>query len=84
MSETNPHEPGGTTPRFNFRAALGEAGHEGADLGLENVPDSGPLLHDAGHGEDEGSDPLGPLTLGGLGHVGGDYGIENPPESDPD
>jgi hypothetical protein len=84
MSETDQDERGETTPRINFRAALGEAGHEVADLGLEDVPDSGSLLHDAGHAEHEGSDALGPLTLGALGHVAGDYGIENPPDSDTD
>jgi hypothetical protein len=61
-----------TGPTINLTAALGEAGHECADLGVEDIPDSGPLLRDAGQAEispNEVSDDLGPLTLGALGRV---------------
>jgi len=61
-----------TGPTINLTAALGEAGHECADLGVEDTPDSGPLLREAGRGEisqNEESDSLGPLTLGALGRV---------------
>jgi hypothetical protein len=64
--------PADTGPTINFTAALGEAGHECADLGVENTPDSGPLLRDAGQTDipqDEEADALGPLTLGALGRV---------------
>jgi hypothetical protein len=57
-------------PKLNFASALGEAGHEVDDLGLDNVPDSGPLLRDSGHadaGEEEVSDALGAWTFGGVG-----------------
>jgi hypothetical protein len=72
MSESEQHEPAEKIPKLNFTAALGEAGHEVTDLGLEGVPDSGSLLRDAGQAEisqDEVADALGPLTLGALGRV---------------
>jgi hypothetical protein len=56
--------------KLNFASALGEAGHEVADLGLENVPDSGSLLHDAGAAdlaEERVPDALGAWTQGGVG-----------------
>ena len=58
------------TPTISFAKAVGEAGHEVADLGLENVPDSGPLLRDAGTAdmsEDGVREDLGALTQGGIG-----------------
>jgi hypothetical protein len=61
-----------TGPTINFTAALGEAGHECADLGVEDTPDSGPLLRNAGQAEiseGEVADALGPLTLGALGRL---------------
>jgi hypothetical protein len=64
--------PAETGPTINFAAALGEAGHECADLGVEDTPDTGPLLRDAGQTDiprDEVSDDPAPLTLGALGRV---------------
>ena len=72
MSEPDQHRPTELALKINFTAALGEAGHECADLGVEDIPDSGPLLRDAGQAEispNEVSDDLGPLTLGALGRV---------------
>jgi hypothetical protein len=72
MSETDQHRPSESAPKINFTAALGEAGHECADLGVEDTPDSGALLRDAGQAEiseAEVAETLGPLTLGALGRV---------------
>ena len=33
-------------PKIDFKAALGEAGHEVEQLGFEGVPDSGPVIKD--------------------------------------
>jgi hypothetical protein len=35
-------------PVIDVTAALGEAGHEVADLGYEGIPDDGAVLQDAG------------------------------------
>jgi hypothetical protein len=72
MSEPDQHRPTELALKINFTAALGEAGHECADLGVEDTPDSGPLLRDAGQAgisQDQVADALGPLTLGALGRV---------------
>ena len=72
MSEPDQHRPTELALKINFTAALGEAGHECADLGVEDTPDSGPLLRDAGQTDvprGEVSDDPAPLTLGALGRV---------------
>lgn len=49
-------------PRVDFSPALHEAGHEVADLGWEDVPDTGPVLHtDEGRAGPE--DPLDFVNL---------------------
>jgi len=70
VPDKNPDKSEDSAPKLSFASALGEAGHEVADLGLENVPDSGPLLHDAGAAgisEDQIPDDVGAWTLGGVG-----------------
>ena len=72
-------------PTLSFASALGEAGHEVADLGLENVPDSGPLLRDAGAAdmsEDGVREDLGALTQGGIGPEIAERDRENSAGSD--
>jgi len=84
MSDANEGEPAKAGPKINFAAALGEAGHEVADLGLGNTSDSGTVLRDAGEAqssEDEASEALGPLTLGALGRVA-DPSLERHPDAD--
>ena len=48
MAENDQDTPDAPTPKINVAAALGEAGHEVADLGFEGIPDKGPLLRHAG------------------------------------
>jgi hypothetical protein len=38
-------------PLIDLSPALGEAGHEVEELGYEGVPDTGPVLEEAGHRE---------------------------------
>lgn len=55
-----PEEPeaAGTPARLiDVSAALHSAGHEVADLGFEDLPDSGPVLHPE-HGHSGPDDPL--------------------------
>jgi hypothetical protein len=68
MPDSDQDLPAKATPNITFASALGEAGHEVAELGFEGVPDDGPLLEQAESGdasEDEMIDALD-RAVGGL------------------
>jgi hypothetical protein len=68
MPDRDQDSPGETAPKINFASALGEAGHEVAELGFEGVPDDGPLLEhveDRDAPDDEVVDALD-KAVGGL------------------
>lgn len=47
MPDRDQDSPADQAPKVTFASALGDAGHEVAELGFEGVPDDGPLSEPA-------------------------------------